>query len=90
MLSVAALLMVLPRSLHLLSSDLHLRLNELGLHPDQFLDILGPNHSMGKFESRQNIMLREVHCLLADVQRADLTRLNPLSDGGNSFLSCSA
>lgn len=89
MLSVAALLMVLPRSCTCSLKDLHLRLNELGLHPDQLLDILGPNDSMGKFESRQNIMLREVHCLLADVQRADLTRLNSLSDGGNGFLSCS-
>ena len=38
--------------LDLLAQGLHLRLKELGLHPDQFLDVLGLNDFLGKFEGR--------------------------------------
>jgi hypothetical protein len=40
---------------HLLAQGLNLRLEELGVHPDHLLDVLGLNDLLGSFEGRQNI-----------------------------------
>ena len=37
---------------YLIAQDLHLRLNEQVLHPDQFLDVVGPNDYVAPFQIR--------------------------------------
>ena len=42
----------LAQVLHLLSQGMHLRLKELGLHPDKVLNVPGVNDFLGKLEGR--------------------------------------
>ena len=76
----------LPQVLDLLAQNLDLPLDKLGLHPDEFIDILGLNDLLGEVERGEHVTLGKFHRLLADALRTDLARLDPLIEGRNRFL----